>query len=284
MRAGKSPLTIRSYQTSVAEFKAWWLAQTTGRRRTPFNPRVVSVHDVRAFRGHLVKDLKAAPATVNRKLSGLVSYFRVMRAIGIRADEPTEGVHGIKQVRTAPCALERKDINRLLRFVYASHKPRDIAILELLLNTGLRVGELVHLSLDDITINERSGAVRIRDGKGGVFRCVPLNADVRRCLRHYLTVRPANASSVLFLSQKGAALASSSIWRIVKKYGERAELKLSPHVLRHTFGTRMVREQKADLALVAKLMGHQDVNTTVLYAQPTDADLALAVEGLAVDD
>lgn len=281
-REGKSPNTVICYEDALQDFERWW--QTENGPGAMLDAKAVTVHDVRGYRGHLIKVRRQAAATVNRKLSALSSFFRIALARGLTQVDPTAGVEGLRHVRPAPRALDRKAVHRLLRSVYAAQNRRDIAILELLLNSGIRIGELAKLALDDVAIMERKGHLVVRSGKGDVSRTVPLNSDARRALREYLAVRPETAAADFFISQKrGGGISVSNIWRVVKKYGLAAGVELSPHALRHTFGTRMVREHGTDLVLVARLMGHQDVNTTARYAEPSEEDLADAVEALAAE-
>lgn len=280
-REGKRPLTISGYGDVLRQFERWWHREEG--ETAAFDPKAVTVHDVRAYRGYLIKEKKEAAATINRKLSGLSAFFRIALAREWTSVDPTRGVQGVHQVRPGPRALDRKMINRLLRVAYSSDNKRDIAVLELLINTGIRVGELTKLTMDDITLKERKGSLRVRSGKGEVYRTVPLNSDARRALRDYLKVRPDAPTRDLFLSQERRGMSVGTAWRIVKKCGAGAGVELSPHVLRHTFGTRMVRVHKTDLVLVARLMGHQDVNTTARYAEPSEDDLAEAVEVLAAE-
>jgi site-specific recombinase XerD len=171
----------------------------------------------------------------------------------------------------------------LLREVHKSGKMRDAAIIETLANTGLRVGELAELTLADVEISERKGMVTVRSGKGVKYRQVPLNADARRAISGYLQARPQSAETSLFLGQRDEPLTPSAVWRVVKKYGQRAGLTISPHTLRHTFGTRLVRTSGIDLVTVAAMMGHESLDTTAIYSQPTAEDMANAVEKLAVE-
>jgi site-specific recombinase XerD len=110
-----------------------------------------------------------------------------------------------------------------------------------------------------------------------------LNAETRRALREYLKVRPAtrNDERAVFVGQRGP-LTESGVWRIVAKYADLAGLAdVSPHVLRHTFATQLLRDAETDVVTVANLMGHVDVRTTARYTTPTQADLEQAVEALA---
>ena len=225
---------------------------------------------------------RSKPATINRRLAALARYCRFAKAQCLISEDPARDVQGVRQQKAArPKALDGIELRRLLREVHKSGNKRDIAILEMLANTGLRVGELASLAAEDIELSERKGQVTVRSGKGAKYRQVPLNADARRALYAYLDVRPMGATGHFFVGQRGNGLTPSAIWRMVKKYGQRAGLEISPHTLRHTFGTRLVRENGVDLVSVATMMGHESLETTALYTQPSEEDMAEATEQLA---
>ena len=123
----------------------------------------------------------------------------------------------------------------------------------------------------------------MRSGKGAKSRQVPLNLDARRALEGYLSVRPSGAGEPVFIGQRGGGLTPSAICRLVKRYGERAGLAIAPHTLRHTFGRRLARSKGVDLLTVATMMGHESLDTTAIYARPSEEDMAEAVEKLAVE-
>jgi len=277
IREGKSPLTLRNYLNDLAHFAAWF-TQTNGEK---FAPGGITLLDVRAYKSYLLTVAKFKPATINRRLAALAKYCRWAKATGLLADDPTTEVKGVSQVKTAPKALSAVELHRLLREVHKGGKARDIALIETLANTGLRVGELADLALEDVEISERKGTVTVRSGKGAKYRQVPLNSDARRAISSYLAVRPQSTNTHLFLGQRDDRLTPSAMWRVVNKYGQRAGLSISPHTLRHTFGTRLVRSG-TDLVTVAAMMGHESLDTTAIYTQPTADDMANAVEGLAV--
>ena len=198
-------------------------------------------------------------------------------------DDPTDEIKGVSQVKAAPKALNRLELRRLLREVHKAGDKRDIALVEVLANTGLRVGELAKLAFHDLELSERKGKLAVRSGKGAKYREVPLNADARRALHEYLGLWAWEGERPLFLGQRGNALTPSAIWRVVKKYGERAGLAISPHTLRHTFGTRLVRRKGIHLVTVAAMMGHESLDTTAIYTQPSEEDMTEAVETLGVE-
>ena len=279
MGEGKSPQTIKGYISDLRRFRDWF-AQTNGEA---FTPQGITLLDVRAYQSYLVTVTRFKPSTVNRRLAALAKYCRWAKAQGLIQGDPTDGVKGVSQVQAAPKALSSLELCRLLREVHKGGKARDIAILEVLANTGLRVGELAGLTLEDVEMSARKGRLTVRSGKGTKYRRVPLNADARRAIREYLEIRPNVEDDHLFISQRGSGLTSSAIWRVVKKYGRRAGLEISPHTLRHTFGTRLVRSKGVDLVTVAVMMGHESVETTAIYTQPSEEDMAEAVETLSVE-
>ena len=109
----------------------------------------------------------------------------------------------------------------------------------------------------------------MREGKGGRYREVPLNAEARRALRAYLEVRPTVPAAALFIGERGP-LTAGGVYRIVRRYAERAGLeRMGPHVLRHTFATRYLAANPGDLVGLARLLGHESLNTVAVYTQPT---------------
>lgn len=277
-REGKSPRTISSYLSDLRHF-ATWFAQSNGE---PFSPQAITILDVRAYKSHLQTVAKFKPATINRRLAALTRYCRFARSLGLIDEDPTHAVQGVRQQETVrPKALSALELRKLLREVHKSGNKRDIAIVEVLANTGLRVGELVSLAMEDIDLSERKGQVTVRSGKGTKYRQVPLNADARRSLHDYLEIRPEGVTDSFFVGQRGSRLSASAIWRVVKKYGQQAGLEISPHILRHTFGTRLLRDENVDLVTVASMMGHESLDTTVVYTKPSEEDMAEATERLA---
>jgi len=159
---GKSTLTVKSYLSDMKHFSRWF-EETTGES---FGPETITSLDVHTYKAHLLKEKGYKPATVNRKLSSLSMFCRWARREGLMEGDPTDEVSGVEEVTGAPRALAHHELLSLLRTVDRARKPRDIAIVEVLANTGLRVGELAALTLDDVELFERSGWVTVRSGKG----------------------------------------------------------------------------------------------------------------------
>ncbi len=233
--------------------------------------------DVRDYKAHLISVERRQPSTVNRRLAALRRFFLWAKAVGRCSDVPTDSVKGVPQAPRSPKSLEKREVDRLVRMAERSGKKRDLAILQVLRHTGIRVGELCDLRLADVDVSERKGSLTVRRGKGAKFRTIPLNADVRHALGLYLAMRPRVADDHLFIGQRGQGLSEAAVWYLVSKYARQAGLEdVSPHTLRHTFGKQLLDATK-DLVAVAALLGHEKLETTAIYTQPSARDLARAV-------
>ncbi|MEA3341335.1 MAG: tyrosine-type recombinase/integrase, partial [Chloroflexota bacterium] len=205
-------------------------------------------------------------ATVNRRLAGLRAFFEWAVGVGRAASNPATDVNGVRQDRRVPKALDAQEVYRLQREAAAQRQlaeaqaggeatpatvyaRRDEALLNLILYTGLRVGEVTALKLGDVTLNERSGRVIVRSGKGRKYREVPLHKEARKASRAYLEVREGEGDS-FFLGQRGTLKERGMQMRLAA-LGKDAGVTVTPHVLRHTFATRLLREADADLVTVA---------------------------------
>jgi site-specific recombinase XerD len=274
--------TVAVYLRDVRHFHQWSEA-TSGQSFTwppgPNGTRAMG-QELRDYRAYLKGVRQVKPATVNRKLAALARWVAWGQESGRLLGPPMEKLPWEKLPVLAPKALEAAELNRLLRETRRRGSARDFAIVQLLAQTGLRVGELAALALGDVKLGERSGQVTVRRGKGDRYREVPLNADARQALKEYLVERPETGKTALWVSQRGGALTSNAIWRVVTRYAQFARVAVSPHGLRHTFCTRLLREQGADLVAVATLAGHS-VATTARYTRPSAVTLAQLTEGLS---
>jgi site-specific recombinase XerD len=230
---------------------------------------------VRDFKSHLKRVGKMAPSSINLAIAAVDSFYRDL-GLG-RPNVKREALPAL-----APRALEPEELKRYLRAVERLASVRDRAIVGVLLNAGLRVSEASGLQVDDVQVSARKGTVRVLEGKGGVYRTVPLNTEARESLAAWLQERRTRQvqTQALFLSRTGMPMDRRSIDLVVRGLGAEVGLVVSSHRLRHTFCTRLLREAKADLVLVAELAGHRRLDTTRRYTLPTEADRAAAVEAL----
>jgi integrase/recombinase XerD len=220
-----------------------------------------------------IRSLSAADYTVAslaRKLAALRGLARHLVREGVRADEFTELITGPRLVRRVPGSLNASEVDRLLA-APAGGDPycvRDRAILEVFYSSGLRVSELLGLTLQQVDLEH--GFVRVF-GKGSKERLVPLGSKACDAIRGYLaSARPAfvkpRTDSQLFLSERGKALSRISLWVIVKKYARLAGIRraVKPHLLRHSFATHLLAGG-ADLRAIQEMLGHANLTTTQIY-------------------
>ncbi|RMD60996.1 recombinase [Candidatus Parcubacteria bacterium] len=281
----KSPLTIQGYLADLRIFVRWF-QQTNGEE---FSLSRWASADVRAYRQHLI-DQGAKPQTINRRLAALASLGNWAASAGHLPANPAIHVRSLASAPLPPRWLDRREKAALLRAVERdvqharAHYPRlwvlrlrDAVMVILLLNTGLRVGELCALQLSDVHLSERKGSLVVRAGKGRKQRRLPLNSQTRRSIGEWLLHRPPADSSALFVNQRGAAVTKRTVQRAVGRYAADAGLEnVSPHTLRHTFAKSLV-DSGVSLEKVATLLGHSDLNTTRIYITPGERDLADAV-------
>lgn len=222
---------------------------------------------------------------------------------------PARGIKLVgRQAVSERSGLEPNQIHALLRQVGTSRDAvRNTAIVQVLLQTGMRLDECSHLKLEDIEFGERSGRVTIRAGKGNKGRVVPLNASARLALADYLAPRlsceptlkavavawprpqPGASSSPLWRSQKGGTLTASAMRQMIDGVVRDASRRglvpqaASAHTLRHTFAQNYLAEYPGDLVGLATLLGHTSLDTTRLYSQPSVEQLAGRVERLPLN-
>ena len=277
--AGKSPHTVKAYTRDLRIF-AKWFATTNGKALTP---EALTPIDAREYRSHLLTVKNYKPATVNRKLASLSAFCSWAKEAGLIPDNPIEGISQVEEVKPAPKWLDKNEQYALLRAVQQGNKPRDVALVTLMINTGLRVSEVAQLRVGDVDTSPRKGAVTVRGGKGGKFRTVPLNVDARKTIQAYLEERPKKEGrEPLFVGQRGEALQSPGIYYLINRYAYGARLEdVTPHTLRHTFGKNLV-DSGVSLDRVAQLLGHESVDTTRIYTTPSEQDLQREVEKIAL--
>lgn len=277
IRQGFSQNTVEAYTRNARLFTDWVQA-TTGE---PFDNQI-SVFDGREYRGYLLNIKKLSPNSINAKLQAVQCFADFLASQGTQ--EPVKLGRQKVVAGTEVKVLDKATLYKCRRWAAAHASLRDAAIFELLLNTGLRESELAALTLADIQITERKGSLLVRNGKGGKSRTVPLNSDARAALQRYIAVRPINSGDRVFYGQRGP-LQRSAVYRVVNQIGRRGAgvENLSPHVLRHTMGTRLAKAG-VELTTIAALMGHSDPKTTArFYIATTAEDRERAVDALVGD-
>ena len=216
-----------------------------------------------------------------RALSAIRGLHRLLVAERLARLDPTEDVDGPRLGSRLPRLLSRAEVDRLL----AAPSPRaaaglrDRAMLELLYATGLRVSELVGLSVNDVHLETRMLLAR---GKGSKERIVPVGAPAAAALRDYLRLaRPrllaGRASRDLFVTRLGRRMTRQGFWKLLDRYARQAGIRrrVSPHQLRHSFATHLLAGG-ADLRAVQAMLGHADISTTQIYTHLDRTELQRA--------
>jgi integrase/recombinase XerD len=269
---GRSANTLAAYRRDLAAYVAF--LNERGVRIDGVSER--EVEDYVAF----LRVAPRAPASVARALVAVRSLHRFLVEEGGSGHDPADRVGAPRVPAGLPKALDEDDIDRLLGVVVGDDaiSRRDRAILETLYAGGLRISELVGLSLGDVDLDD--GVVRAR-GKGAKERMVPIGRPARAALgawlgpagREALTprrwARRGDAEAV-FLNQRGGRLSRQGAWGVVRRHGDRAGLgsRLTPHVLRHSCATHML-DHGADIRAVQELLGHASISTTQVYTKVT---------------
>jgi len=245
---------------------------------------------VRELRGFLAASADGIEgATISRKISALRAFYRFLRLRGMAAENPAALLKLPRRRPKLPRVLACEEAAEVVEVpVASSAEPsalRDRAMLELLYGAGVRVGELVGASLQDLDLYQ--GTLRVQ-GKGGKERVVPVGTHAARALQDYLGVReslcargrPLRDPDALFLNQRGGRLTARSVQTIVQRSGALGcgRGDLHPHAFRHSCATHML-DAGADLRAIQELLGHASLSTTQRYTHVSADRLIEAYTG-----
>ena len=228
---------------------------------------------IRAYLAHLARR-KLARTSIARHLSALRSFFKYLMREGIVEMNPARSVATPRREKHLPSVMQTSDIAILLEQPDLSNKLgiRDLAWMELLYASGLRISELVGIDLDDIELRARLVKVR---GKGSKERIVPFGSKAEEAIRAYLAVRNAEPDEqALFVNYRGERITTRSVRRLFDGYLRDASLRkgISPHTMRHSFATHLLNAG-ADLRGIQELLGHASLSTTQKYTHLNDWQL-----------
>jgi site-specific recombinase XerD len=320
----RSPGTVEKYVEAVNRFLVWY-EQEEG---APLQLEAFTPIALIGYRNYLQHEQQKSVSTINLRISALRAWCGWLVDGGYLASDPSARV---RLVRTASMSkdggrsskregLTSSQVNALLRQAQSSGEPeRNYAIVQVLLQTGIRLSECSGLRPGDITFGERSGMLLVRAGKGNKARSVPLNASAREALAIYVAPRlglgdregekaslelplkallkmvtarwpkpgTPQALEPLWLSRKGGALTSSAIGQmmaeLVRAAGKLVPQETTVHSLRHTFARSYLSAYPGDVVGLATLLGHSSLDTTRLYSQPAASQLAARVERLPLN-
>jgi integrase/recombinase XerD len=272
--------TITNYLSDLRHFAAWcestWHegVETT----TPFAPTIITTPTMTAYRAYLQTVRQLRPASINRALVSLKRYFAWVVDQGLMQRDPARVVKLVPQEEQPPRHLTDQEEAALVAAL--DNAPlRDRTIVILLLHTGLRAQELCSLQVQHIKRGKRSGVLQVY-GKRNKYREVPLNVTARDTLDSYVPTLPTDAAFLFPSGKTGTALTVRGLAHCFSRYVRKARLaNVSLHDLRHRFGYRMA--EVVPLHRLAQMMGHDSLDTTMIYSRGTTQDLQKEVEKIA---
>lgn len=272
---GLSPKTIDAYHASLQQFRTYVRFRVADR-----SPAELAPVDILNYVEHLRKERKNGDASVNRQVTILRNFYRA--CVGMELLEPNANpLAKFPKIKAAHRrfreTLSAEEVGRLLDAPPCDSVLglRDRAILVLLYGTGIRASECAQLAVRNVDLV--ANTIRVR-GKGGDERVVPLNGRVKDALAEYIGAAGERAmDQTFFFSRKRKPLSRQVIYERVRKYARlaRIEKKLSPHGLRHTFATHLVRKG-VNLVVLRDLLGHRQLTSTQIYLNMTAEDLRKA--------
>ncbi|MFC1678003.1 tyrosine-type recombinase/integrase, partial [Planctomycetota bacterium] len=268
--------TIKAFIFDIRKFALYF----TTVNNEPFDCSRITTMDLTSFKRYLREEKKQAVSTVNRALVSIRRYLDWLVEQGKLEANPGKVVKELRRQQLVPKGLERSQVRKLLREIDLRNDIRSKAIFTFFLNTGCRVSDLVQIELQDLMIGDRSGSVVFRNGKGSKERQVPLTLDCRRALQEYLAVRPPVNSQKLFIGERGA-LTDVGVRSLCNKYSCICGFNIYPHLLRHSFALQFLKNTNNDIVALAQILGHENLNTTKIYSQKSDRDLAEVVGRLS---
>ncbi|NJE41758.1 site-specific tyrosine recombinase/integron integrase [Thermococcus sp. GR6] len=253
---GKSPNTIRMYSYYVRRYLEWG-GELKARSALRFLAKL-------RREGYSNKSL-------NLVVQALRSYFRFEGY-----DEEAEKLRPPKVPKSLPKSLTREEVRKILSVIPPTRK-RDRLIFLLLYGAGLRVSELCNLKKSDVDF-ERS-LIIVRGGKGAKDRVVPIPAFLLEGIKTYLETRDDDSEYLIVEDRRERKdkLSPKTVWYLLKKYGDKAGIRVTPHMLRHSFATHML-ENGVDIRAIQELLGHSNLSTTQIYTKVTVEHLRKAQE------
>jgi len=263
MERGLSENTLNAYRTDLQGLAKWLTGKNGKDLMSVARSEILEYLTFRVSKGS--KSRSAA-----RLLSSIKRFYQYCVREQFIKEDPSDRIDAPKLGRSLPKFLSEAEVEALLDAPELKDPigVRDRTMLELLYATGLRVSELVNLTISQV--NLRQGVVRIQ-GKGNKERLVPLGEEAMSWLESYLKdarhqITPASASDYVFTTRRHSAMTRQAFWYLIKRYANKVGIKkhITPHTLRHCFATHLLNHG-ADLRVVQMLLGHSDLSTTQIY-------------------
>ena len=277
-KSDKSSGTISTYTANIKGFIKYYVESYS----EEFIPENVIMMDLKDYRNYLLNIKRQKASTINNKIAALKEYFFFLQSNGIIKDNPAENLKKIRTNKpTAPKSFSDTEFKKIKRYVYRSQKELWIVVFELLSKTGVRVSELINIRLADITINERSGNLRVI-GKNQKERNIPLHLDVRKTITAYMEVRDrmSISSDYLLISERKRPFTRSGIFKMLKRWENDTNIKIHPHIFRHHFAIQVLNTPNADINTVQYLLGHESIESSAIYLKVRQEDLEKSINAL----
>lgn len=272
--------TIKNYIADVKNFYNWYHELNHSNEIDK-----ITFYHLNAYKDYMLHNKRKKSSSINRNIQSLKNFFQFLTKQKILKSTPAAKIRFLRKARAVqPQALRKQEIHKLLSVTsHSSHgtRKRNYAIVQIILQTGIRVSELVGLEFRDLEIYKRSGQIRIVNGKGGKERIVPLNNSVRRALSNYLENRELKKEGFVFLSKRNQRLTSRAVQQMITNLARKANIenaKVTPHVLRHTFAINYLKSNPECLVELSTLLGHESLDTTSIYTVASKERLADTVE------
>lgn len=261
---GKSQNTIKSYNHDIDLFFEYF----------EIEPGIINRDQIIEYKEYLLKEKNVDAKTINRRLSALKSYNEFLVRDGVQESIVIlfQDYRKVQKQLTSPTNTSNKEIINFMEKIKKNEPIRNYYIVRLILNTGLRVSEILSIELSDIDLKRKNLKIV---GKGSKQRNIPLNDKAIEIIKMVIEDRKNYRyafnvlnSPYLFLSNKSEKLRSSTIERIFNNYSN----KITPHTLRHVFATDYL-ENGGDLRSLQMILGHGNLSTTAIYTHPTESSM-----------
>ena len=297
----KSPNTIKEYNYDLANFLKFIKVNfklTKEKDYSKININDISIDtikkiklaDINEYISYMATELKSQASTRARKIAAIRVFFKYLsQKSNLIEINPAQNLESPKQAKRLPKYLSLEESKKLLNVTIDEknrNNIRDYAIITLFLNCGMRLSELVNISINDIKFDESKMTVI---GKGNKERTIYLNNSCMKCIANYLAIRPKegiktdklNSKDSLFLSERKERISNRTVQIIVKNELRKAGLdttKYSVHKLRHTAATLMYQYGNVDIRALQELLGHASISTTEIYTHVDNIQVRNAVE------
>ncbi|MCK5829103.1 MAG: tyrosine recombinase XerC [Methylococcales bacterium] len=250
--------TLKSYQRDIKQLTNYLLNKQLS-NWTSVKPLDIRHHIASRHRSGI------SSKSLQRELSAIRSFYNYLLKKHLIDSNPAKHIHAPKQERKLPKVLDVDQVFGILEATPDSPlEIRDLAMFELFYSSGLRLSELANLNLADIDITE--GFLRVRFGKGGKQRDLPIGSKAIAAIKKWLTYRPETIDEALFTSNKGLRLGQRSIQLRLDRWCKKIGLPehVHPHMLRHSFASHLL-ESSQDIRAIQDLLGHSNLSTTQIY-------------------